>query len=70
MKGCDEMKAIHIKPGKIVEVFGELHITPDVKREVEILQFVKSFWGNKAICRVGTSFEEIPLSELEAVDLS
>lgn len=59
------MKAVRIIPGKIIEYFGEIHTTPDVRQEVEVLQFVKDFWGSKAICRVGNRIEEISTKELE-----
>ena len=63
------MKAVHIKPGKIIEYAGEMHVTPDVKREVDIIQFISSFWGSKAICKVDNVFEEIPIKELKWMDL-
>ena len=62
------MKAIHVKTGKIIEYHGELHVTPDIEREVEILQSNYSFWGGgKAICKVSGSFEIIPLKELKSI---
>lgn len=58
------IKAIHIKPGKLIEYGGELHDTRETRTEVVILQFVKNFFGVTAVCKVGSIFEEIPLDEL------
>jgi hypothetical protein len=58
-------RAIHRKPGKLIEYGGELLDTGETIKEVEVLQFVKTWWGAKAICKVGNKFQEIPLEELE-----
>jgi hypothetical protein len=54
------MKAIYTKPSKLIDYGGEFIDIGGDKTEVEILQFVTSFWGTKAICRVGNIFKEIP----------
>lgn len=63
--GAFNIKAIHRKPGKIIEYGGELHDTGETITEVEILQFIKTFWGTIAVCKVGNIFQEIPLNELQ-----
>lgn len=66
------MKAIYKEPIRIVDYGGEFIDIGGAHVEVEILDFVKSFWGTKAICRVENIFKEIPLDELqigEPIDL-
>jgi len=54
-----------VRPGKLIDYGGQLLDTGETRMEVSVLQFVKSFWGTKAVCRVGNIFQEIPLDELQ-----
>lgn len=59
------MKAIYTEKGRLIEYNGQTEFTPDIQREVEIVDFINSLFGAKAICKVGDHLEEIYISDLK-----